>query len=459
MSHIFVSYSHKDTKYAHQLAEILKEKGFEVWIDARLDYGSRWPTEIQKQLDSCGAFIVVMSPRSFASEWVQNELNRAKRIVKPIFPLLLEGDGPWLSVESTQFVDVRGGKFPDAKFYSTLERVTPRSEGQASPHSTDKPAPVIRTTGPTRKLNLPALFAVIGVLAVIILGVVLFQGNRSPNTTETPESMPATTLPNEVIATEPPEDVVPTETVPPAITAPQNELVDAKGAAMVLVPAGNFISGSDTGYDDEKPVHTVYLDDYYIDKYEVTNALYKACVEAGVCRTPDRTGSFRRDSYYADPQFDDYPVVFVDWSDAKAYCVWRGIDLPTEAQWEKAARGTDGRTYPWGSSIDGTLANYNDTVQDTTEVGSYENGKSFYGAYDMAGNAWEWVADWYSNTYYLNTPLTNPSGPSTGEYHVLRGGSWHDDERILRTSNRGWSQLEYFYNVDFGFRCAMDGTP
>ena len=141
MSHIFISYSHKDTDYSHKLADLLRDKGFEVWIDARLDYGSTWPQEIQKQLDTCGAFIVVMSPRSYASEWVQNELNRAKRLGKPIYPLLLEGDGPWLSVESTQFVDVTGGTFPDEKFYSTLGRVIPRSMGSGSTPSDVQPVP------------------------------------------------------------------------------------------------------------------------------------------------------------------------------------------------------------------------------------------------------------------------------------------------------------------------------
>jgi len=136
MKHIFISYSHKDTEYSHKLADLLREEGFEVWIDARLDYGSTWPQEIQKQLDSCSAFIIVMTPRAYASDWVQNELNRAKRLGKPIFPLLLEGDGPWLSVESTQFVDVTGGKMPDEKLFFALERVVPRS-GEIVPLRSD----------------------------------------------------------------------------------------------------------------------------------------------------------------------------------------------------------------------------------------------------------------------------------------------------------------------------------
>src|SRR5574342_48728 len=114
MAHIFISYSHKDSEYAHWLADSLQSQGFNVWIDARLDYGSHWPVEIQKQLDSCDAFILIMSPNAYISEWVQSELQRAKRKLKPIFPLLLEGDEPWLSVESTQFYDVHGESLPDA---------------------------------------------------------------------------------------------------------------------------------------------------------------------------------------------------------------------------------------------------------------------------------------------------------------------------------------------------------
>jgi hypothetical protein len=121
MGHIFISYCHKDTDYAHKLANNLQNIGFEVWIDARLDYGSQWPQEIQKQMDACDAFIIIMTPRSFASEWVQSELQRAKRKLKPIFPLLLDGDEPWLSIESTQFYDVRGGIFPDTRFYSAIK--------------------------------------------------------------------------------------------------------------------------------------------------------------------------------------------------------------------------------------------------------------------------------------------------------------------------------------------------
>ena len=129
MSHIFISYNRSDTEYAHRLADVLQERGFNVWIDARLDYGTQWPHELQRQLDACGAFIVIMSPRSFESEWVQSELQRARRKLKPIFPLLLEGDEPWLSVESTQFYDVRGARLPDARFYSALERVVTSGNG------------------------------------------------------------------------------------------------------------------------------------------------------------------------------------------------------------------------------------------------------------------------------------------------------------------------------------------
>jgi serine/threonine-protein kinase len=227
---------------------------------------------------------------------------------------------------------------------------------------------------------------------------------------------------------------------------------------MVLVPAGAFEMGSNNGDSDEMPVHTVTLDDYYIDQYEVTNALYKACVDAGVCDPPVNTSSFTRDSYFGNSQYDDYPVIRVSWYDAKAYCEWRGVRLPTEAEWEKAARGTDGRTYPWGEGIDCTKANYGGCVDDTTAVGSYPDGASPYGLFDMAGNVWEWVADWYDGNYYDAYPADswppNPAGPSSGEYRVLRGGSWLNYGDLLRVANRSGYDPSSRFNF-IGFRCAL----
>jgi hypothetical protein len=177
MGHIFVSYSHKDTVYAHELAENLKSLGLDVWIDARLDYGSQWPHEIQKQLDTCDAFILIMTPRSFASEWVQSELQRAKRKSKPIFPLLLEGDEPWLSVESTQFYDVRGKQFPDARFNSAIKRVvstSPTASTLQTPKALFKKATPART-GVVIAIAGVAAF-ILAISAIFIVGPVLFKG-------------------------------------------------------------------------------------------------------------------------------------------------------------------------------------------------------------------------------------------------------------------------------------------
>jgi|GEM_PF-7083528 hypothetical protein len=172
MSHIFVSYSHKDTEYAHKLAQKLQSEGFDVWIDVRLDYGSQWPLEIQKQLDNCDAFILIMSPRSFASDWVQSELSRAKRKGKPIFPLLLEGDETWLSVESLQYSDVRGEILPDEKFYSALEAVVSRGPqtGQAPSAAPQKPAKPKAFSAP--KIKTEIITAIIGGLATILAAVI-----------------------------------------------------------------------------------------------------------------------------------------------------------------------------------------------------------------------------------------------------------------------------------------------
>jgi len=248
---------------------------------------------------------------------------------------------------------------------------------------------------------------------------------------------------------------------------------------MRLVPAGEFIMGDDsTGYRDrdadQNPTHDVYLTSFYMDMYEVTNFLYQKCVDSSVCTRPSYSSSNTRPQYYGNPEFSNYPVLFVNWYQAATYCEWRGARLPTEAEWEKAARGTDGRYYPWGPQLFvEDAANHsgvtNTQFGDTTEVGSYPLGVSPYGIYDMAGNVWEWVNDWYQSDYYAiyGDSAVNPQGPENGESKVLRGGSWFsggwiegaprlDDD--ISTFNRYRDYPSRFY-FDYGFRCAKDSNP
>lgn len=243
---------------------------------------------------------------------------------------------------------------------------------------------------------------------------------------------------------------------------------------MVFIPGGTFTMGDtveeanaecrslrndcQNDFWDEAPPHEVTMSEFWIDQTEVTNAMYAKCVKEGACTPPQKYRSSTRDSYYGNSTFANYPVVFVDWKQANTYCQWVGKQLPTEAQWEYAARGTDGRTYPWGNDPPSCqLANYSqsngvDCVGDTWEVGTHPTGMSPFGVYDMAGNAWEWVADWYGK--YSSETATDPTGPSTGEKRVLRSGSWFGNVSRIRTVNRGTDDplITYF---SYGFRCAM----
>lgn len=233
------------------------------------------------------------------------------------------------------------------------------------------------------------------------------------------------------------------------------DYIDDSGVPMRYAPAGIFIMGSNKGESVEFPVHQVSLHSFYMDKFEVTNDLYKDCVQVSACQSPQYFNSATRSSYYGNPQFGKYPVIFVNWTMAKIYCEWRGARLPTEAEWEYAARGTDGRMYPWGQEIDATYANY--MANDTSAVGSYEKGKSPFGLYDMSGNVWEWVLDWFQPDYYskLSDNISNPQGPLIGSEHVLRGGSWGDNVWDLRASFRYGNPPDYQLG-NFGFRCAKD---
>jgi formylglycine-generating enzyme required for sulfatase activity len=234
-----------------------------------------------------------------------------------------------------------------------------------------------------------------------------------------------------------------TSTVTPTGTVP-TEITDAKGIAMRLVPAGEFTIGSDDDSDIRNNAHRIYLDAFYVDKYEVTNAHYEVCVTAGVCEPPHYVKSDFRASYYGNPEYDNYPVIYVDWTMARTYCeTWRGMRLPTEAEWEKAARGTDGRSYPWGEGISCEHANYdgdpdfaNFCVGETSEVGRYEGGKSPYGLYDMAGNVFEWVSS-LPNAYPYDA-ADGREDLTRGGDRMIRGGAWSEGPNDQRVFYRSW---------------------
>ncbi len=264
------------------------------------------------------------------------------------------------------------------------------------------------------------------------------------------------------------------EILPPTIR-------DKDGAEMVLIPAGDFEMGTDTSeipklvqwakqwydvkadwFERETPRHTVYLDAFYMDKYEVTVGQYKKFISATGHKAPD----WSRVSIYSPT--DEHAMVFVSWEDAQAYSRWAGKRLPTEAEWEKAARGKlVGKKFPWGDkNPDGTQCNFadrntdfpwsdknvDDGYQYTAPVGSFPpNG---YGLYDMAGNVWEWCADWYSEDYYKNSPTSNPQGPQNGDSSVCRGGSWDINPFNVRAAYRYWNSPTNFYNY-LGFRCCV----
>ena len=251
------------------------------------------------------------------------------------------------------------------------------------------------------------------------------------------------------------------------IPSPAIEIIPGE---MVAMAGGSFMMGCNAENnggslcpESELPYHEVVLSPYLIDRFLVTNLQYQKCVEAGVCTAPRSEASRTRENYYSNPDFALYPVIFITHDDAKAYCEWDGKRLPSEAEWEMAARSATDSLYPWGNEApDCSFANsYNNAnlspcAGDTTMVGSYQAGSTADGIMDMAGNVWEWVADYYSVDYYVNSPLENPQGPTSGVEYVVRGSGWTGNWRTLKNNYRTFD-LPFYNGNDLGFRCAMDG--
>ena len=296
-----------------------------------------------------------------------------------------------------------------------------------------------------------------------------------PAATVTPPTVP---VPATATETDIPPEATPTESLPTELPAtepaaePTGHTSPIDGMPQVYVPFGVVrMGGLDVYADDrdELPAHTVSLDAFWIDQFEVTNAMYMLCVQAGDCAPPMDWASDRQASYFNNEVFKDYPVVHVSWEQANVYCAWAGRRLPTEAEWERAARGDDFRNYPWGDEPPSErYANYDNNLQDTSRVGSFPAGVGPFGTLDMAGNVWEWVLDLYGIEYYYNSPEHNPTGPKKSSTHlrVIRGGSFQDEWVNLRVSKRGAAlgpdpDAPYKdpnrageYSSNIGFRCA-----
>ena len=467
MTQVFIFYSRKDLDFVERLAKDLKDSGLDVWYDlSGLEIGMHWGMEIQDAILKSKYLIVVLSPNSIVSEWVEREFIYASNHNIKVIPLIHEPcDLPLWSV-TTHYVDMVGENY--GNHFGELLKVLGVETGEeakkfdsdmgVSPVNQPAVKKVMRNRGKLSPLWIILPLLLVAVIAFGIWGLPPIKAALAPTSTPAP-TVTATATPKPTSTAtitrlfRPSVTVTPTLGIGSKMTSFEDQMV------MVYVPEGNFTMGSNNGDSDEQPVHTVYLDAFWIDQTEVTNAMYAKCVYAGACQPPNYSSSFTRTSYYGNPDYADFPVIGVYQSRTPDYCSWAGSRLPTEAEWEKAARGTDGRIYPWGnSSPSSSLLNFMDG--DTKAVGSYPSGASPYGALDMAGNVAEWVSDFYSATYYSQSPASNPQGPSSGDAklgnpNVFRGGSWRASSKFILSASRGWQES---YG-DIGFRCARSSLP
>jgi formylglycine-generating enzyme required for sulfatase activity len=478
---VFLCHSHSDAAAVRALYLRLRREGVDTWLDKeKLLPGQDWELEIRKAVREADVVVVCLSKQFNQAGFRQKEVRLAldTAMEKPegeifIIPARLEECENLESLRKWHWVDLfdsTGYRRLMLAFKEKADRINATFELQeqylaATPSDELFVKKIAATLGP-RPIPWKIITGIIGIIFILFwIGSwaipQVFSPTPTSETSVTPLltgtiALSSTSIP--ITKTHVPNPISSATGTPYSIVfddphTDSSDYIDPIGVPMRLVLAGEFEMGSDDGESDEMPVHTVDLDAYHIDKYEVTNGLYRACVVAGECLPPQDEDEISIVRYYGKVEFDNHPVMYVNWDMARAYCVWRGARLPTEAEWEKAARGTDGRTFPWGEEIDPSFAHYDQSGNNPAPVGTYEKGRSIYSVYDMAGNAQEWVADWYSKNFYENSPVANPIGPVISQYRVLRGGTWYDDAVKVRASARSFSEPEEAL-LGFGFRCA-----
>lgn len=455
----FICYTHENTRFAVKLAQALKRQGVKVWLDQwEITDSTLWERHTKNGLLGCHHFLVVLSPEALNSWVVREQTLQAVRNNKLIIPVVYKPcplPTMLTGLSNQQYLDFSKGQFQQhlmqllAEFYG----ITVEAKSFFKQPEIDK---IVDWSG---------LWPAAILLILVIFGTITFYlwPQSQPETIEVPSNLETLPISEPIL--------VPTidtfQTINARSTPVKTFQRPQDSNIMLFVPAGDFLMGSTASdplaSDDEKPQRLVYLDDFWIDKVEVSNYAYRQCVAVEGCSEPQI-----RSTIFID---DNLPVVGVNWKQAATYCQWVGARLPTEAEWEKAARGVDGRIYPWGDEFDGSLLNYCDTncVADwrdfngddgyryTAPVGSYRTGASPYGVLDMSGNVWEWTADWYQADIYTTSVYKNPTGPENGVQRVIRGGSWYYPSKSLRVARRHKDVAASAYD-NIGFRCASSAN-
>ena len=473
----FVSYTHENTGFALKLARHLRRQGISVWLDqwSTPADGEEWDRAIAKALRGCSHCLVILSPPAIDSWLVREQVWQVRENGGTVISVLHQPCEIPEPLQDTPCVDFTGRDYRVA-LGQLLKYYFPNQEIRVGYWAEIKPR-LEKARGDLalywRYTLLPLLWpgwlGPIILLSLIAIGIFFWTRDSVE-----PALAPST----ETLAV-----VQPTSTPIPLPTPIVTNVRALDGKVMVFVPAGEFLMGSaesdSVANDDEMPQHPVYLDEYWIDKTEITTGQYQQCIDAGICSEPRSKGvQYQQcvDAGICPPletedgvSLEDLlPVVGVNWDQANAYCQWVGGRLPTEAEWEKAARGTDGRIYPWGNSFDGTRLNFCDRncvadVRDLTyddgyryvaPTGHFPAGASPYGALDMSGNVWEWTADWYNADAYSTSAYENPTGPESGQQRVIRGGSWSYRAPSLRVARRHRDTPTTSHD-NSGFRCVV----
>ncbi|MBZ0274885.1 MAG: SUMF1/EgtB/PvdO family nonheme iron enzyme [Anaerolineae bacterium] len=452
MAKIFLAYARDDEAFAEKLAQSLSNMEATVWIDKHdIHPGVKWSDAIQEGLEQCELMLVIVTPESMKSKNVEDEWRYFREQNKPIIPISYKPAKVNFQLASLQYIDFNTQNYGKAlsQLYSELRRrgltLTANLPDNVRIPRTQKPLSVKTEQEAKRGINwnrvwwffiIPLIIAIIGALVQTWPDIV--DRLNPPSGTHIPTISPEEPLNRAQI-----RQTSNTAWTPFTYGFPD----DSAGAEMVLVPIGSFLMGSNNGDSDEQPMLTQTIDSpYWIDKTEVTRGQYMLCVAARACsETPESDSSTR----------DTQPINRVTWFQARDFCKWRNARLPTETEWEYAARGPNGWIYPWGNEfVAGNVIYSGNSTYQTANVGSLPGGVSWVGAYEMSGNVMEWVSSLYQP--YSRSPNDGRENLNdTTSLRILRGGAFNYGENILRNANRIKSSSDGAVDTN-GLRCARD---